>query len=52
MNPVSKDGDKRNLISELENLYFRVKHLKHTDELTPEVLARIIERLKALKTVS
>lgn len=49
MNPVSKHGDKQDLIKELEDLYFRVKTLKHTDELTPDVLQRIIERIKVLR---
>ncbi len=35
------------LVKELEQLYFRVKYLKHGEELDLKVIENMIERLKA-----
>ena len=44
---ISNKAIVRDILIELEHLYFRVKYLKHKDELDLTVVENMIERLRA-----
>jgi hypothetical protein len=44
---VSRAGSMDNLLDQLENLHWRVKYLKHADELNLTVLENVIARFKS-----
>lgn len=46
-NQVSNKDVIRDIVGDLERLYFRVKYLKHGEELDLKVIEEMIERLKA-----